>query len=305
MAANEDYGQEIHTPHTSTELDQQTSISGSDALVLPSEPMPRLLGCPVNQAADLKQKEASSEWSVMEEVCANAEQVERARHVSLFSFVASLGVATLAVTLGITESTLSLVGLGGEMLLDGISSAFVLWRFKRPKQHPPVSRAELSKSLERDARRERNSSIGIGLTFILLALFLTTSATSKLLLWDAGDPEHQRKEQKAAIYGSILVWTSVVVFGGLAIVKYQLAEALQSQVLRKDAVCSVLGALLGVIVGVTDLVALANRDDPQSLALVDPIAGGIIAALLGVEGCRTLWHNRQGGGHAEDHQRFP
>jgi len=220
----------------------------------------------------------------------------------MFSLIASLLVATLAIALGVSEGALSLVGFGGELLLDGISSVFVLWRFKHPKKRQPAETCmELSKRLARDARRERNGSLGIGVTFILLACFLFMSAVWKFFWWDEND---QREERTAAIYSSVLVWSSATFFGGLAVMKFRLAEALQSQVLQKDALCSGLGAFLGVIVGLTDVVALGAQNDPESLAVVDPIAGIIIAVILFAEGCRTLWHNRHGGTHEEEPQPF-
>jgi len=265
---------------------------------------PRLLGCPQNITgvpADMISK-------IVREGTPSSlrtRHIDSARRISVVSLTASLLVASLAIALGVSESALSLVGFGGELILDGISSTFVLWRFKHPKQRQfTETSVELSKRLARDARRERNGSIGIGLTFLLLACFLFTSAVWKFLWWDVNDSEHQREERAAAIYSSVLVWISAMLFGGLAVMKFQLAEVLQSQVLQKDALCSVLGALLGVIVGVTDIVAFGAQDDPESLAMADPMAGIIIAVILFLEGCRTLWHNRHGGTHEEEPQPF-
>jgi len=267
-----------------------------------SRSTPRLLGCPQNLTgvvADMKLKMVQEQTNSL----ARTRQVASARRLSVFSLIASLLIATLAICVGVSESALSLVGFGGELLLDGISSAFVLWRFKHPKEQKLTETSmDLSKRLERDARRERNASLGIGITFVMLACFLFTSAVWKFIWWDASDSDHQKEEREAAIYSSVLVWISATLFGGLAFMKFQLAKALQSQVLQKDALCSMLGGVLGFIVGVSDIVAVGAEDDPEILATVDPVAGLIIAVILLLEGCRTLWQNRHGVMHEDEPQ---
>merc|ERR1711924_369484 len=171
--------------------------------------------------------------------------------------------------------------------------------------HAEDAAAEAEHVFNRAAKRERKSSIGIGITLVLLAGFLIVSAAWKLSTWDAHDPEHVREEKDEAVMGTLLVWISSVFFAGLAAMKLRLASKLESQVLQKDGMCSLLGAVLGVVVGITDLIALANQDDPESLALVDPAAGIVIALILLFEGCRTLYHNRVGGELEDAHQRMP
>merc|ERR1711975_4966 len=116
------------------------------------------------------------------------------------------------------------------------------------------------------------------------------------------DVAHKGDLRVVAICSLVLVWFSTILFSALAAFKFRLADALQSQVLQKDALCSALGAVLGVIVGGTDVAALAMQDDPDSLAAVDPIAGVIIAVILFAEGCRTLWHNTHGLTHEDEPQ---
>lgn len=267
-----------------------------------SSSTPRLLGCPQNLTGaplDMKPKKILEDTPSSSRTC----HIDEARRLSVFSLIASLLVALLAISLGVSERTLSLVGFGGEQLLDGVSSAFVLWRFKQPKR-TQTSGIGLSKRHARDAKRERNGSIGIGATFLLLACFLIFSAVAKFTWYHNSEQEHKGEERTAAIYSLVLVWFSATGFGGLAVLKFRLAEVLQSQVLQKDALCSALGALLGVIVGVTDVTVLAMQDDPESLAAVDPIAGLVIGVILFAEGCRTLWQNRHGETYEDEPQPF-
>lgn len=234
------------------------------------------------------------------------DEIEAARRVSIGSLVASIVVALLGLAIGISKEVLSLVGFGLECLLDGISSALVLWRFKRPKQrqHVDASAAE-QHSMERDARRERNSSMGIGASFVCSAVMLLLFAVLKLVAFDPYTAEHIEQEHLGAYYSGWLSWPSCIVFGGLAIAKFRLARVLQSQVLMKDALCSLLGAILAFICAVASFIEQAGRnwDQPANMEMVDIGASVLIALILAVEGARTLHHNlSQTGAWATDHQ---
>jgi len=226
--------------------------------------------------------------------------VRRARKVSLASVVASLVAASFGLGIGYQSETLSLVGFGLEALLDGFSSALVLWRFKKPKvrMHEDEDAAARWKEA-RDIRRERNSGIGIGVTFVSSSGLLFCSAAYKLIAWDPRDPSHQGQDFNYAI---LLSLASAAVFGILAQRKFRLANALNSQVLRKDALCSVLGAILAFICAMAGFVEEASGN-PESMMVVDCAASSLIAFILLVEGGRTLCHNL-GSGWAEDHQQM-
>lgn len=275
-----------------SDLDNARGGCDGDAL------KPQLVGRAENGQGGSPSTAASSLPTVrsMDEAAEAAElQVTRARKVSIASLVASVVAACLGLGIGVSEEVLSLVGFGVESLLDGISSALVLWRFKRGKkrQHADMD-AAMRHKMQRDARRERNSAIGIGATFVASACILLTSSVIKWLAYDPDDPTHKQEENSGAYYGTLLSWPSAFVFGGLAAVKFRLARELQSQVLKKDAFCSVLGAILALIVAIASLIELAASDNPKGMELVDVFAGLMIALLLGIEGVRTLWHNLPG-----------
>eukprot|EP00931_Biecheleriopsis_adriatica_P063390 TRINITY_DN38380_c0_g1_i1.p1 TRINITY_DN38380_c0_g1~~TRINITY_DN38380_c0_g1_i1.p1 ORF type:complete len:193 (-),score=49.33 TRINITY_DN38380_c0_g1_i1:47-625(-) len=179
-----------------------------------------------------------------------------------------------------------------EATLDGISSALVLWRFKRGKQREFADSQAAAQAKEaRDARRERNSSIGIGWTFVASAVLLFCSAAWKVLDWDPTTPEHIIQEHDGAVYTAALAWPSSVIFGSLAVWKFRLSRSLNSQVLRKDALCSVLGAVLALICAAAALVEQLAESNPKAIAGVDATASSSIAFILLVEGVRTLKHN--------------
>lgn len=236
----------------------------------------------------------------------NEEQAVRAaRMVSVVSLLVSVIAASLGLGIGVAEEMLSLIGFGTEAVLDGLSSALVLWRFKRPKPRDHESpEAAASRLAERDARRERNSSIGIGATFLALSVLLLFSAGYKALEWDPDEAEHQHKERSGAWLSVMLSFPSGAVFGGLAWWKFSLARSLHSQVLRKDALCSVLGAVLAAIVAMAGLVEIAASNTSSHMAMVDAVASAAIALILGAEGGRTLLHNLPGGMWELEHRQM-
>merc|ERR1719335_47616 len=120
------------------------------------------------------------------------------------------------------------------MMLDCVSSLLVFWRFKQAKVRNFSDKGDaLKHKLERDAKRERNSSLGIGITFIALACVLCSSAIWKLRRWDPYAAGHLKKEHSAADLGNAIAWPSVLIFGGLAVAKVALSRKLRSGVLWK------------------------------------------------------------------------
>eukprot|EP00435_Cladocopium_sp_Y103_P066600 s1508_g28.t2 len=111
----------------------------------------------------------------------DADLVLSARKVSMLSIFISLVLAILGFSIGLSENVLSVLGFGMESTLDGISSALVMWRFKTPKQRQfrDAEAAAIAKEA-RDARRERNSAVGIGATFVVSAVVLCGSSGSVL-----------------------------------------------------------------------------------------------------------------------------
>lgn len=220
-------------------------------------------------------------------------QIRRARCVSILSVAASIIVAILGLGIGIAEEALTLVGFGGEALLDSLSSGLVLWRFKRPKKRTYLdAEAELQSKLDRDERRERNSSIFIAVVFVFYAFVLLISSGCKWWYWDPETAEHSQEERAAALYGSLLAWPCAVIFGSLSVVKWRLARALSSKVLREDAICSILGAVLALVCAIAALVEEAlegDADGLEQIMMVDVSFTCLIAIILLFEGAHTLY----------------
>lgn len=278
-------------------LEQPEGLSQSyvdlDLEPLPPPTKPQLLGRPEPVSPPPGSPQPLPKVRQPEEAALESErQVGKARRVSIASLVASLVACLLGFSIGYAEEVLSLIGFGMESLLDGISSGLVLWRFKRGKKREHAdAEAAAEHKVRRDARRERNSSIGIGATFVFSAFLLLLVAVIKVKRFDPTAQEHIEEEKAGAFYGTLLSWPAAFVFGGLALAKFALARELESQVLEKDALCSVLGAILALICGTASLIELASTGNPHGMEMVDVAASAVIALLLGGEGVRTLCHN--------------
>mmetsp|Transcript_6355 Transcript_6355/g.10758 ORF Transcript_6355/g.10758 Transcript_6355/m.10758 type:complete len:367 (+) Transcript_6355:64-1164(+) len=255
--------------------------------------MPAAAGSPLDLPLPVVRASDACPGAASKEAAVEQDQIDRARCVSKFSVAASVIVALLGLSLGFAEQALTLVGFGGESLLDAVSSALVLWRFKRPKKRSYLDAdAEMQGKLDRDERRERNSSMGIAFLFVLYSVMLLTSSACKWWFWDPETAEHSQEERAAALYGSLLAWPCAVIFGSLAVVKWKLARTLDSKVLEKDALCSLLGAVLAFICAIAALVEEALEGDAEGLEkimLVDVSFSAAIACILLFEGAHTLY----------------
>jgi len=269
--------------------------SGKPAPDVVGQPLEDAIASPsaVKPAAGQAMDCSAGGVALSEQAAKEQKDIRAARWVSVASLAASLIVGALGLTIGVMEASLSLVGFGGEAFLDGISSALVLWRFKKPKvrSFEDEEAAQAAKEA-RDRLRERNSGIGIGGIFIFTAIALLSSATHKAATFDAD--KHKEEERTAMIWGHILAWPSVFIFGTLAVVKYRLSKALHSKVLEKDALCSLLGAVLSMIVAGAAVMEQAMDSNPTASMVIDVAAGAGIALILGVEGARMLVHNLSG-----------
>lgn len=257
---------------------------GSDAA-----PLPQVIGAAEQQAPQSVKR--MGQLSEEEE----ASYTHQAKLVSQVSILISLLVGFIGVSTFLRDKDLSMLGLGGESLLDAISSALVLWRFKTPKGRTfedAVAAAEF-KAL-RNARRERRSALGIGVAFIALAVLLFTLSAKHM--WEAGEatPDELLYEEDGMGTGLMVAVPSIGVFALLAWYKDFLSEELNSEVLKQDAKCTAFGAVLALITAASALLEeLFSHSDMDSVAfgLVDPLAAGCIAALIFRDGAHTIREN--------------
>mmetsp|Transcript_113497 Transcript_113497/g.260411 ORF Transcript_113497/g.260411 Transcript_113497/m.260411 type:complete len:206 (-) Transcript_113497:2-619(-) len=192
------------------------------------------------------------------------------------------------------DDQVALVGLAVEIWLDGMSSALVLWRYKKGKRRDGTATELQRFKAERNLRRERNASWAMGVVFVFSAIILAIKACVKLLTFRASGSRlktcerhtaswtERRREHGGASVGALISWPCFFVFGGLACVKLALSKQLDSDTLKADALCSLLASLLAFVVGVSESLATRNG------WVADPVAALLVAGILLVEGAKQL-----------------
>jgi divalent metal cation (Fe/Co/Zn/Cd) transporter len=177
-------------------------------------------------------------------------------------------VGASALVAGLAASSLALIGLGANSMLDGTASAVLFWRFRH----------ERSAAANLDAV-ERRAATAVGAVMIAVALYLTASAVSALA-------SHSSPERSGL--GIALAAGSVVVLPLLARAKLRVAASLESQALRGDGVLSLAGGVLAAAT-LLSLVLEAALD----WWWADAVAALLIAALLATEGAGTVRRTRR------------
>lgn len=190
--------------------------------------------------------------------------------------VVSVLFTLVAAVIGIgyymsTGSALCLV-FGLENCVDFLSDVVVLWRFFSPGRLTP-EREELLR------KRELRASTAI--SFILILLGLSVIATSSYDLKNGAENQYEM----ALVIG--IAFSSIFIFGTLAIFKFHYASRLDSSSLYKDGVCSLIGTVMAVALFINTLIIRAN---PQVWWL-DPLVAmlcGLGALLFGMQSVLVL-----------------
>lgn len=182
----------------------------------------------------------------------------------------SLGLTVGAVVAGliITAFTRSSATLGYalENLVDTVGSVLILWRFDTS-----LSAATLE-------LREKRSSLGISLMLVVLGLTVGCAASTHLLHRDEIHGE-------AALLALSL--PSFLGFGALGAAKWRIAAAIDSPALKKDAVCSLSGAVLSLGVLLSYVLHELAR-----VWWADAVIAVVVGAGLAAYGAASLVRNR-------------
>lgn len=196
-----------------------------------------------------------------------------AHEAYLISWV-SLALTGIAFVVGLIVATSSnssaTLGFALENAVDGISSALVLWRFWGGGHSIPVAELEL---------REKRASVGIALAFVVLAVTVGGTASAHI-------SEHSVPSNVEALLG--VSAPSVVVFAVLGAIKLHLGFATHSPSLKKDAACSLCGALLSLGVCIGTAVA-------HEAWWFDAVVALLVSGALLLHGTYTLVKNARDG----------
>ena len=189
--------------------------------------------------------------------------------LSYVSLVFTIIAFVSGLVLAFVTSSSATLGFALENAADFGSSVLVCWRFWGGGLSVPEEVLEL---------REKRASVGIAISFVLLALVVGGVASGHLTT-------HEAPSNLGLLLG--LSIPSVVIFGGLGGLKMWVGYATRSASMKKDAACSMCGAILslGVCVGAAAVGANAN------LWWIDAVVALVISVGLLLNGLSTCWKN--------------
>lgn len=175
----------------------------------------------------------------------------------------SLGSGTASLVVGLRAGSLSLGGLGASVLVDVVSSAVLIWRFRRQR-----ASAEFPESAER--RAQAVAAMGL----IVIAVALGASGIEHLV---AGD------RPSVPTLALVLATANLCVLPLLGRWKYSVADAVGSRALRTDAHITMVGTATSALT----LLGL-GLDRGFGWWWSDAVAALVIAAVAGDQGRRSL-----------------
>ena len=168
----------------------------------------------------------------------------------------------VAVTVGLLDGSLGVLGLGLNVLADVTGSAVLVWRF----------RAELRQTGSAHHAEDRAAVI-VAAALGAVSLILAVSAVQALAV--GSHPGH-------STLGIVTAGLAVVILTPLAYAKRRVATELGSRALRGDGALTGIGAAIG-------LLALTGLwlDDAFGWWWADRVAALIVAAIAAVEAARA------------------
>lgn len=174
--------------------------------------------------------------------------------------------ALASLLAGFLAGSVALTGFGLDSLVESLSGAVMIWRF-RP--HPGLTP-------ELEARKEQQAVRLVGYTFFLLAAYVSFESARKLIYQEMPEP---------TLLGLIIATVSLILMPALFYLKLRTSRALNSRSFLADArqtlACFFLSVALFLGLGLNYLFGLWQAD---------PITGLLISAALVREGHQTLQH---------------
>src|SRR5271157_2914386 len=190
---------------------------------------------------------------------ARAYDARKGRRLEYFTLAWNLAEGGIAVAAGIIANSIALIGFGADSLIECLSGGILLWRLQLHVD---------------DERRERIALKLVGISFVLLAVYVAFDAVKTLIL---------REEPHVSVIGIVLSCAALIVMPLLARAKRKVASTLESRSLEADSrqtdLCAYLSAIL---LGGLVLNALLGW------WWADPIAGLIMVSIIAREGIKAL-----------------
>ena len=190
---------------------------------------------------------------------------KRALILEYFTVIYNAFEALFSIFFGYLAGSVALVGFGLDSIVESLSGGVMIWRLRK---HGRISEEE-------EERIERKAEMFVGITFIILGLYVLYQSVSKLYLGE--HPE-------GSIPGIVIAILSLITMPTLAYFKIKASKDIKSKALMADAKETLVCALLSVAL----LIGL-SLNYFLGWWWADPVAGLFIVAFLfkeGIEGIR-------------------
>jgi cation diffusion facilitator family transporter len=191
----------------------------------------------------------------------------RALLLSYFTVGYNIIEFVLSIIAGVLSGSIALVGFGLDSLVESLSAAIMIWRFRK---HGEISEQE-------EERIEEKAEKFIGYTFIILASYILYESVNKLTNNEIPEP---------SLFGIIIAFVSIIIMPILFYQKYQTGKAINSRSLIADSketlACSFLSLALLIGLGTNYVFGFWQAD---------PIAGLLISVFLFREGFEIIRTN--------------
>lgn len=183
-----------------------------------------------------------------------------ARALAVFTIFYNLVEGLVSMGFGLADESVALFGFGADSFIEVGSALIVLWRL-----------AGISGCATTRLHRERKSTLGIGILFVLLALGTCVASTAQLLT---------RRHPETTLPGLAISLASLLFMFWLWRAKRRAARVLDSRTLEGDAACSLACIQLSLVLFVGSLVfQLVPR-----LWWIDSVAAMVLSSLIAKEG---------------------
>ena len=195
----------------------------------------------------------------------HASHVKRGRWLEYFTISWNMLEAIIAVGSGLLAGSTALVGFGIDSIIESSSGAALLWRLHEG---------------ERGEKREQVALKFVGVSFLLLAVYVAFDAVKSLIM---------REPPEASYIGIALAAASLVVMPLLARAKRKVASNINSRAMQADSrrtdICPYLSAILLAGLGLNALFGWWWADPVAALVMIPIIAKEGIEALRGETRC--------------------
>lgn len=200
-------------------------------------------------------------YEILEDQGFRTNEVRRGRILEYFTIGWNLVEALVAIGAGIVAGSVSLVGFGIDSIIESSSGMVLLWRLKDGK---------------RGEEREKLALKLVGVSFLLLAIYISIDAVMSLLYNEATE---------VSFVGIALATLSLIIMPILASYKRRVANNLQSKAMRADSrqtdICAYLSAILLAGLGLNAVFGWWWADSVAALIMVPIITKEAIDAFRG------------------------